>query len=316
MWCAVLLLPWLVSAKASAQASGALFLLTPLGARAVAQGDAVAADTVMGTEAMWWNPALLARLPKREIAVHHSTSFASNNDMVALAMPSKVLGTLAVSGLIVDYGSSDATDANGFPLGGQVGVYNYQLAASYASPVGRRLSAGVTYKYIVFRRACSGNCGDNAENFSGKSSAVDLGVHYVLPTRLPVSIGASLRNVGPGLQVRDAEQADPLPRTLQVGARVDIPIAALKRNNAALEASADVFSSDSKITTGMGLSLGYRKMAFLHAGYRGQLELGGGPSIGFGFRQGAFGLDVARRFEQFSSGFSQPPTYVMIRARF
>lgn len=312
----LLALMWCFPKPAGAQASGALFLLNPLGARAVGQGDAVAADTLMGTEAMWWNPSLLARLPKREIAVHHATSFVSDNNMLAFAMPSKILGTLALSGLIADYGSTPAIDDNGFPLGGTVGVYNYQLAASYASQIGRRLSAGVTYKYLIFRKACSGGCGNSSENFSGTSSAVDFGAHYVLPTTLPASIGASLRNLGPGLQVRDAEQADPLPRTLQVGARVEIPFAALARNNATLEASGDLFYSDAKATTGLGLSLGYRALAFMHVGYRAQVDLGGGPSIGFGYRQGAFGLDVARRFEPFSQGVSQPPTYVMVRARF
>ena len=313
---AIATLSWFSPRSAAAQESGALFLVMPLGARAVGQGDAVVADTTMGTEAMWWNPALLARLPKREIAVHHSTSLYSNNDMVAFALPSKVLGTLAVSGMIADYGTTAATDINGFPTGGQVGAYNYQLAASYGSPIGRRLSAGVTYKYLVFRKACSGSCGDNIENFSGKSSAVDVGMHYALPTTLPISVGASLRNFGPGLQVRDAEQADPLPRTVQVGTRIALPLAALARNNASLEASADVFHADGQMSSGVGLTLGYRQLAFLHGGYRKLESLGGGPSIGFGFRQGAFGLDVSRRFEPFSSGVAAPPTYVMVRARF
>ncbi len=298
--------------------SGALFVLVPFGARAVAQGDAVVADTTLGTDAVWWNPASLARLPEREIAVHHASTAIARSDMIAFAAPSQVLGTIAVSALIVDYGSTEVTDvSSGSPVGGTIGTYNYQVAASYASPVGRRFNAGITYKFLMIRSACSGNCG-NISSVSGSSSALDLGAQYVLPTTLPLSLGLSLRNLGPAMQFRDAEQADPLPRLVQVGVRVGIPSAALERNNTTVDLAADVFNAEALdgAAVGLGVTLGYRGIAFLQAGYKKQSGQGGGPSIGIGFRHGALGIDLARRFDNFSSQLGETPTYVMVRARF
>ena len=58
---------------------GALFLLLPVGARAVGMGQAVVADQP-GSEAVWWNAAALARADKREVAIHHSQSLVGTGD--------------------------------------------------------------------------------------------------------------------------------------------------------------------------------------------------------------------------------------------
>lgn len=299
---------------------GGEFLLIPLSARAVGQGDAVIADTTLGTAAMWWNPASLSRLSKREIAVHHGQNVIYQANMVALAVPSKVLGTLSLSGLIVDYGRYPSFAPDGSPNGGEIGTYNYQLAASYASSIGDRFSAGVTYKFLMFRNACSGYCGPNFTSASGSSNAVDFGAQYVVPIKLPLTLGAAIRNLGPSMPVRDAAQADPLPRFIQIGGRLQIPSAALKKNNASLEVSSDLMHSDaiSGTAIGMGVTLGYREMLFLQGGYKAMAEdqSEGGPSIGVGFRRGGFGIDIARRFDRLSSPIGEPPTFVTLRARF
>ena len=103
------------------ESEGALFLSMPP-ARAIGQGDAAVADTSLGTEAMWWNPALLARLPKREIAVHNVQSIAFDANTIALAMPSKMLRDAGGLRTIVDFGSLPYTDPNpGASSGGSFG---------------------------------------------------------------------------------------------------------------------------------------------------------------------------------------------------
>jgi hypothetical protein len=313
------LLTWLVlcvAPEAVAQ-NGGLFLLVPFGARAVGQGESVAADTTLGTEGMWWNAATLARLAKRELAIHHSQTVIATSDMVTYAVPSKVLGTIAASAYLVNYGDQQATDAQtGAPVG-TITNRNYQLALSYATPVGKRLSAGLTYKFIMLRFQCSGVCGA-IPVISGSTSALDLGAQYVLPTAHPIVVGASVRNLGPALQVKDAEQADPLPRVIQLGARTRIPVQSLERAKASLDVSADVLSASALrgAAGGVGLSLGYLDQAFLRAGYKVQRGQGAGPSVGFGFQRGGFGVDIARRFDALSSQLGEPPTYVSLRARF
>jgi hypothetical protein len=169
----------------------------------------------------------------------------------------------------------------------------------------------------MLRFQCSGICG-NVPVLSGSSSALDVGLQYVLPVRIPVTVGAAIRNIGPALQVRDAEQADPLPRVIQVGARARLPVKALDEAKASLELSADLLSASALGGTaaGLGVSLGYLDQAFLRAGYKAQRGQGRGPSIGFGFQRGGLGVDIARRFDALSSQLGDPPTYVSLRARF
>lgn len=312
--CAVL--AYAMCGRAAQAQEGALFLRLPFGAKAVGQGQAVVADTTLGTEAMWWNPAALARLPKKEVAIHHSQDIISVNDMLTFAYPSKVLGTLAASAFLVNYGDQTNTGENETPLG-VITNRNYQLALSYATPAGKRFNAGVTYKFFMLRFSCSGVCG-NVPVLSGQSSALDLGAQYVLPTAHPVTIGASVRNLGPALQVKDAEQADPLPRVVQVGARTRLPIKALDEANASAELSADLLQSAAagNSAAGVGLTFGYRNQAFLRTGYVFKSGAGGGPAIGFGLARGGFAVDIARRIETLSTQVGEPPTFVSLRARF
>ena len=162
--------------------------------------------------------------------------------------------------------------------------------------MGKRFNAGVTYKFIMFRSPCSGYCGPTWVDAKGSTSAVDLGAQYLTPTKLPGSLGFAIRNIGPAMQVKDAAQADPLPRIVQVGARVQVPMAALERNNASLELATDFFSTNSegKATIGAGATLGYRQLVFLQGGYKKGSDLGAGPSIGV-ISQRWVRPDIARR---------------------
>ena len=135
------------SAQAVAAQTGALFLLVPFGARAVAVGEAVSADTTLGSEGLWWNAAALSRLPQREAAIHFSKTQLANSLMFAFAVPSRVFGTLAIGGYDVNYGDQQATDQfNGQPIG-VISNHNSLLAVSYATPVGQRLGIGLSYKF-------------------------------------------------------------------------------------------------------------------------------------------------------------------------
>lgn len=302
--------------------TGALFLLVPFGARAVGMGEAVSADTALGTEAIWWNPAATARASSKEIALHHSqTVLAPSSDMLIVVVPSRVIGTLTFAGYSVDYGDQEATDQNnGQPIG-LISTRNYMLALGYSTTVGKRASVGLSYKYVVLRSACAGTCGAFPV-LAGKSFALDGGAQYVLPTRFPISLGASVRNIGPKMQIKDQPQADPLPRVIQVGAMSRLPIKSLSDGGASLDVSADVINvpaadaSASETMLGFGAAMGYREMYFLRGGYKKQRGDGGGLSFGFGIQKGAFGLDFSRRLDRLSSQLGETPTYVSLKARF
>jgi hypothetical protein len=251
------------------------------------------------------------------LAVHHGQSVIATTDMLALALPSRVLGTLAGGAYLVNYGDQQATDpVNGAPIG-TITNRSYLLALSYATPAGKRLNAGLSYKFLMLRFACSGVCGQ-IPAISGSTSALDAGVQYLLPTSVPITVAAALRNVGPDLQLKDAEQADPLPRVVQLGVSGELPVQTLTAAGATLEVAADVQQAEALGGTAIGLGavLGYRKELFLRAGYKVQAGDGGGPAFGIGYRRGGFAVDFARRLGGLSAQLGEPPTYVSLRARF
>jgi hypothetical protein len=311
-----LLLGLAVALPAHAQ-NGALFLLVPFGARAVGQGEAVVADTTLGTEALWWNAAAAARGGKREIGVHHSQTIIATSDMIAVLLPSSMLGTISGALYLVNYGDLPVTVGPGDAVLGTVSNRNYMAALSYASTVGGHFSAGMTYKFVMLRFECSGLCGE-LPVISGSSSALDVGMQYRVPGNLPFVIGASVRNIGPALQVKDREQADPLPRVIQVGFRTRLPIEPLERKDTSLELMAD-YKSAAELGSGasaLGVVLAYRDEFFLRSGYIAQPGEGSGPSIGVGAARGSLSVDIARRFDQLSAQLGETPTYVSLRVRF
>lgn len=306
----------LLTRQAAAQ-NGGLYLLMPFGARAVGQGEAVSADSTLGSEGMWWNPAALARMSKSELAVHHSQTVIAINDMVSYVRPSRVLGTLGASVYMVNYGDQQATDRNNNPTG-TLRNRNYQLAVSYASPMGKRLSAGLTYKLVMLRfNECSGVCGDQS-NITGSTSALDLGAQYALPTKIPISVGLSVRNLGPALQAKDAPQADPLPRVFQLGLKANVPSKALAERKMSLDVSADVVNAPALdgAAGGIGVAMTYDKQLVIRGGYKQQPGQGKGPSLGFGYESPGFAIDLAQKFDGLSSEGGKPAIYFTLRAKF
>jgi hypothetical protein len=237
--------------------------------------------------------------------------------MVAFMVPSKVLGTLSGAFYLVNYGDLPVTPPQGEVQIGTVSTHNYMLALSYASTIGSRFNAGLTYKFLMLRFACSGVCGD-VPVFSGSTSALDVGAQYRVPAPIPLMLGASIRNLGPALPVKDNEQADPLPRIFQIGARAGIPMEFLKRSQSSLELMADykaaaVFDG---AAGGVGAVLGYRDEFFLRTGYHFQPGGGSGPALGVGAVRGDLSIDLGMRFDEFSSQLGETPTYISLRVRF
>jgi hypothetical protein len=295
---------------------GALFLLLPIGARAVGQGQAIVGDEP-GSEAVWWNPAAIARGDRREIAIHHSQTIIATGDAVTLVVPSALLGVLAVGANIVYYGREDITDTVG-----TVGVLipqNIVYAATYATPIARRFAAGISYKIVQLRLDCSGGCA-GVPTVSASSSALDAGVQARLAGLVPATVGVAVRNVGPRLQVNDKDQSDPLPTRVQAGVSIDVPNVQGIDPQVKIKVSADLLSDVhfSAPSPRFGASIGYRERAFFRSGYifdRGDGE-GDGPSIGFGLASGSLVLDIGRILRGLSVDAGKPPTYVSLRYLF
>lgn len=294
---------------------GGLFLLVPIGARAVGVGQAVVASQ-LGSEAVWWNPAGLARSEKREAAIHHSQNLLATGDALTVLVPSSLLGVLALSIDIFDYGTIERTRGpNG--ASGEILPRNIVYAATYGTPIGARVNAGITYKLVQFRVDCSGDCGD-LPAVSSSTTAIDAGLQYDLGDFAPVTFGAAIRNLGLRFQVNDEDQADPLPTRLQVGVLYRMLGIGAETRPMDLHLSGDLINQVAfeTPTARIGADVIVEKTVHLRAGYSFERSETSGASIGLGISAGNLTVDLARIFEGFSSGAGQAPTYLSLRYLF
>lgn len=309
-----------VTSVASAQppgltTEGAPFLLLPVGARAVGSGQALVADQP-GTEAIWWNPAGVARAERREIAIHHYETIIGTGDAVSILIPSSLLGVFSASLYALDYGDFPVTDS----LGNQIGTLltrNVAYAATYATPIGSRINAGITFKVVQLRLDCTAGC----PSLSGTTSALDFGAQYDLGFLVPMSIGVAVRNVGAPLQVNDSPQADPLPTRIQIGVLYRVPGMERYAADTELQITGDVVDRLEMTSPAprLGASLSWRQRAHLRGGYIFESASdaeSGGPSMGLGLATNNLRLDIATIFEGFSTDAGKRPTYISLRYLF
>jgi len=294
---------------------GALFLLLPIGARAVGQGQAVVASR-LGADGIWWNPAALAWLTRREVAVDHAKNFFVTGDAIEAVFPAGRAGVLSASLLYFNFGDQAATD----PFGSTIGTLYSRavvLATSYAATFGDRVSAGLTYKLVRQTQSCGGSC-PATDTYSVQASAFDVGMHAVAGNSGDLTLGVMVRNVGFGLQIIDTEQADPLPMRIHIGA--DYRVAAVTRATpgATLHLTAEVVGRASFATPRLraGAEFGYAETLFLRGGVVKGSGDGANAAVGFGIRKGTLGLEFARTFGGLSADAGDPPTYLTLRLAF
>lgn len=167
--------------------AGAQELRIPVGARSSALSGAVIAD-VAGTEAIFWNPAGLARLGGTEVMFSHQPYIADINvNALAVATWIEGFGVLGTSAKIVSIGDMEETTED-FP-GGTGRVYSPTLSVfslSYARILTGQVSVGFNALFInekVFEVSASG-------------IAFDVGVTFD-PDWNGLLFGAVLKNYGP-----------------------------------------------------------------------------------------------------------------------
>ena len=293
---------------------GALDLLLPTGARAVALGQATMA--VAGTtESVWGNPSGLARMRGTSAAIHHSQSIGGTADAVAVIAHSRVLGSFGVSASLRDFGSSTNADESGTE-GGTILPRSLIYAATYAASV-ERLNVGLSYKLVQWRIDCSGPC-TGETGLMASTSALDAGAQLSLDPALPLTLGASVRNLGLKVQVNDEPQSDDLPSRLQAGLELRVPGLDEIAGGAELRVSADMVSELRRMDMSprVGAEIGWQRKIHVRGGYASKAGGFGGPSLGVGYEAGSLAIDFARLFDEVSSMTGNEPTYLSVRYRF
>jgi hypothetical protein len=306
-----------IHAQRGASVEGAVFLLRPVGARTVGVGQAVVARRD-GSESAWWNPAALASISKREVAIHHSQDFFATGDAISVIVPSSLLGVVGIAADIEDYGAQENTSGPGVPASGTILPRSIVLSAAYATPIGARVRSGIAFKVVQLRLDCSGAC--DLPTSVAQTFALDAGVQYDLGRAQTLTLGASVKHLGLPLQVEDSPQADRLPSRVQIGAWYRLPLPPRYAENADVNLSIDMIDElrvKSPVPR-IGAEIGWQKRAFVRGGYvfEAARSATGGPSLGLGLLARNFSVDLARVFTGFSADAGQAPTFLSLRIEF
>jgi len=270
-----------LASQASWAAETASFLNIGVGARALGMGGAYTA-LADDANALYWNPAGLSKLEKREFTASHAELFESTRlDFLAYAHPTSQ-GTFAAGLTYLSQGKIEGRDSLGRPTAGY-DASDAAVTAAYA----RKLDLaelGASVKYV---RSHIGSA-------EAQSVAVDVGAKRAVGDFV---LGAALRNLGPGLKY-DNERND-LPLRLAVGAAYKFAgghAAAAEAVNGPRGAGTDV---------SFGGEYQALKNLYLRAGYTTQSAITGGT--GFDAARGmTFGLGL--RNEKWSMDYAILPT--------
>jgi hypothetical protein len=303
------------SARAQSASEAALFLLLPVGARSVGMGNAM--STAQTTEAIWWNPAGMAALRRGQMSLHHSQTLIGTGDALVLTLGASRLGVLSVAANLLDYGAGfDVTGDDSLPSG-ELFPRNVAMAASYATTIGSRIRAGVTYKLLQFRFDCSGECPSFPTR---EATSVDAGVQYDLPIGFPISVGAVVRNMGSDVEASESAESDPLPTRLQIGAQSSSRLPQTLANDATISLAFDLIDELPlrRPLPRVGAEFIWDSAVFIRGGYvvESADTEAGGASLGIGFVVRRLTIDFARSFSGLSADAGQAPTYLSLRVMF
>ncbi|HVP38994.1 MAG TPA: PorV/PorQ family protein, partial [Candidatus Saccharimonadales bacterium] len=221
------------------------------GARAQALGSAYA-SLADDPSASFWNPAGLARLSPLEVTATHHVSFEGiRQEYLSLAKRLSE-GTLGISfGAVYNSDPIIGTDIRGDSVG-TFGYYETVTTVAFGMRATKNVDAGVGVEYLA----------DKFGDFTGSGFAVNLGLRY-FPGIPNLSLGASVRHLGPGITVDT--HSTPLPTTWQGGASY---IGSMSQGDLTLAADLSKTRGDSRVHALFGVEYSRRGFVTLMGGYR------------------------------------------------
>jgi hypothetical protein len=193
----------------------------PPGARQAALGEAGSVVS-SGPLAAWWNPAGLADLDAPGLSAESRASQPSmawldrSRSEFALALPARWLkGGVALSYDRQDYGDGFFHRAD--PESPNFNDdYDLQAGLSVGTHLTQALRGGITVKWIHMRAEMRSGLWPPTD-IVGKSWALDLGLQWKVPARIPLQAGLVLADMGPEFRYNLDLGKDPLPSHLRMG---------------------------------------------------------------------------------------------------
>jgi hypothetical protein len=130
---------------------------------------------------------------------------------------------------------------------------------------------------------------------------LDAGLLWRPLERVPLDLGASATNVGPGLRLGGEPSSDgePLPSRIRLGVGYDVLGHLRPQGGIRLRIAVDLEHALRNLQTAsqfLGLELGVREVLFVRGGWIAEslIETNTGSTVGLGLRLGVFQFDLAR----------------------
>jgi hypothetical protein len=272
-----------------------------------------------GPEAAFWNPAGLAAVDRSQVVLFRGDHAVGTATAISLLAARPGLGTLGLSYFLLDVGDQEVTDVDGNVVG-TITVRNHLGVASFATRLLDRLDAGINFKVVQFRQSCRGLCTDAGT--TGTTYAIDAGIQLTPVPDLPLRFGAMVAHVGPGLQVINAAQTDPLPARARVAVAYDVLSSltgvedvggwvTVEVQDRLRDPGSPALYLGSEITAGSGDAL------FLRAGYvMGDIGQENGARVGLGLSYQRFDLSIAKSLAVSTLTGETEPVHVTFAIRF
>ncbi len=260
--------------------SAASELLIPMGARSIGMGGANLAN-VSRTEAIYWNPAGLAKLEGAEASFTYMTYFADMNVSYAtMGYNMEGIGTFGLSLQSLDIGSFDVTTIDNPEGTGEIITPDYiTLTATFSNSLTERILFGINTKLIS----------EKIGNMSASAVAWDFGLQY--RSDLNIDFGVTLMNLGsqmqfdgtgiefnspipfgnPNATTRKTKAdiaSNELPTSLNIGMAYRYNINEQHKLNITTRYSSNSFHVDHVIS---GMEYNFDNLVFLRAGYEAPL---------------------------------------------
>lgn len=173
--------------------SAAPELLIPVGSREIALGGS-SLSTTSGIEAIYWNPAGVARTDFGTEAIFSYMTYIADIGIEYAAVASNFsgFGTVGLSIKSLDLGTFEITTEDAPDGTGQTFSPTYvTFGLTYSRLLTDRISVGVTTKLITER----------IDRVSASGVAFDVGIQYTgFANVAGLSIGVAVKNIGPPMQ--------------------------------------------------------------------------------------------------------------------